>query len=121
MLEGDFFHSRDVTVDGHSLSGTVVFNPEHRIFAGHFPGQPVVPGVCMLQILKEYLEKMLAAKLILQKASQVKYLALIDPVQVPEVQVEISFKDEKGVVAASARLYKEPMTFLKFRGEFAKR
>ena len=30
----------------------VMLNPQHAIYSGHFPQQPVVPGVCMLQIIK---------------------------------------------------------------------
>jgi 3-hydroxymyristoyl/3-hydroxydecanoyl-(acyl carrier protein) dehydratase len=37
------------------VQATIRLNPDHAIFAGHFPGQPVVPGVCMLQIIKELL------------------------------------------------------------------
>ena len=35
----------------------VMLNPQHVIYNGHFPQQPVVPGVCMLQIIKECIEK----------------------------------------------------------------
>lgn len=35
----------------------VMLNPQHAIYSGHFPQQPVVPGVCMLQIIKECIEK----------------------------------------------------------------
>ena len=30
----------------------VMLNPQHAIYNGHFPQQPVVPGVCMLQMIK---------------------------------------------------------------------
>ena len=30
----------------------IELNPGHVLYQGHFPGQPVVPGVCTLQIIK---------------------------------------------------------------------
>ena len=41
----------------------VMLNPQHPIYNGHFPQQPVVPGVCMLQMIKECIEKIQQAPL----------------------------------------------------------
>lgn len=29
----------------------IELNPGHALYQGHFPGQPVVPGVCTLQMI----------------------------------------------------------------------
>ena len=34
-------------------SFTIRFDAAHPVFAGHFPGHPVVPGACLLQIAEE--------------------------------------------------------------------
>lgn len=34
----------------------VKLNPGHPVYQGHFPGHPVVPGVCLLQLIKECVE-----------------------------------------------------------------
>ena len=32
----------------------VELNSEHTVYQGHFPGHPVVPGVCLLQLCLLY-------------------------------------------------------------------
>ncbi|MCH5599874.1 hypothetical protein [Niabella ginsengisoli] len=61
------------------LTATIIIDEGHKIFEGHFPGQPVLPGVCQLQIVKELLEKGLNKTLFLSEASQCKFLQMVDP------------------------------------------
>jgi len=41
----------------------VKLNPGHPVYQGHFPGHPVVPGVCLLQLIKECVEDIRQQKL----------------------------------------------------------
>ena len=38
----------------------IELNPGHMLYQGHFPGQPVVPGVCTLQMIKESAEQIVS-------------------------------------------------------------
>jgi len=49
------------------ISAVLDINKDCDIFNGHFPGHPVVPGACMLQIVKEVLEKALETSLTVKK------------------------------------------------------
>lgn len=66
-------------------------NTTDPIFEGHFPSVPVVPGVCMLQMIKEHLEIELRTNLQLSKAAGLKFLAVINPLENPELIIQIAY------------------------------
>ncbi|HSG67114.1 MAG TPA: hypothetical protein VK994_00310 [Bacteroidales bacterium] len=55
------------------------FDPDHALFEGHFPGQPVVPGVVLIRIAREMTEIITGKALALHEAANVKFLNMIDP------------------------------------------
>lgn len=79
MLMNDFYHITNIDQHANAISCSVTFNAAHAIFNGHFPNQPVVPGVCMLEIIKELLQQQIGAQLTLRHAGNVKFLQLITP------------------------------------------
>ena len=50
---------------------------------------PVVPGVCMVQILKELAEQMVHKNFQMSKAPVIKFLAVLQPEKHPEVDITI--------------------------------
>lgn len=65
-------------------------NPEHFIYQAHFPGEPVTPGVCILQIGKELLEELLQESLEISHVKNVKFLSVISPLK--EKEISYTFK-----------------------------
>lgn len=80
MLLKDFYkvEKLDKTAD-RKYTAIVNLNKDHVIFKGHFPGNPVTPGVCMIQIIKELTQEILGCSLIMTSSSNVKFMALINP------------------------------------------
>ena len=70
----------------------VMLNPQHAIYNGHFPQQPVVPGVCMLQIIKECIEKIQQAPLQYKQIASCKFLSVINPNETPELKLSLTIK-----------------------------
>ena len=101
------------------FSAIIELNPAHEIFHGHFPENPILPGVCMVQILKEILINYSNSNLILRKAGSIKYLSFIDP-QVNNIinfNIEIN-KTEIGDISCNAMLNSGSVIFCRFKGEF---
>ncbi|WP_164109486.1 MULTISPECIES: 3-hydroxyacyl-ACP dehydratase [Sphingobacterium] len=74
---------------GDKYVAAIALNKHHTIFKGHFPDQPVTPGVCMMQIVKELSEQILQKKLFMYKSSNVKFMALINPEVNADLRLEI--------------------------------
>lgn len=100
------------------IKANLSINPNSPILKGHFPGQPIIPGACMLQIVKEVLESALSLSLQLKKASQLKFIAMIDPVKTASVQLEISYKFVDDAVSITAKLSDGDRVCFKFQGTF---
>lgn len=107
MLNDHFYTLTDpVSITGMNFRTEINLNSKHPIFKGHFPGLPVVPGVCMMAIVKELLQKGVGKKLQLQKADTIKFLALINPNEHPSVDVEIKYlPNEDGTYSTDAVIY----------------
>jgi 3-hydroxyacyl-[acyl-carrier-protein] dehydratase len=90
MVLKDFYKilSEEKTSDSkHNV--TILVNEKHEILKGHFPGNPIMPGVCMIQIIKELTEKITQKTLMIQTLSNVKFMALINPENNPELRLEL--------------------------------
>ncbi len=55
----------------------VKFDPAFRGFEGHFEGNPIVPGVCMIELARVHAEKVLGKSLYVEEISQCRFRSLI--------------------------------------------
>lgn len=94
MLIKEFYKIINLDSVESEVKATIKLNPNHEVYKGHFPGQAVVPGVIQLQIVKEILENHLEKNLFMGNITQVKYLVPITPVEVPELHISISYKND---------------------------
>jgi 3-hydroxyacyl-[acyl-carrier-protein] dehydratase len=115
MLKNDFYTVEGLSTTDDSMSCTVRFNPAHEIFKGHFPGQPVVPGVCMIQMVKEMLGEHLGKPMFLRSTGQVKFLQLITPNISPVLNLSWKQEGHSYIVTAS---FKGDTDLFKLMGTF---
>ncbi|MBL0181044.1 MAG: 3-hydroxyacyl-ACP dehydratase [Chitinophagaceae bacterium] len=104
------------------VKAELAINAWHRIFEGHFPGQPVVPGVCMMEMVKEILEQVTGKKTNLVKAQEMKFLAVIDPARNNLISADIKYTaGEDGSINVIASFFKEELIHFRFKGSFTTR
>ena len=118
MLLGSFYHITESAREGQTFRAIATFNAAHPIFKGHFPDLPVVPGVCQTQMLTETLGSLLGRPIEIKRAQHIKFLALLNPVKVKELSLEIKIEKEDGANMLVSAIYSNPEeTFFRFKGE----
>lgn len=86
--------SKEIVEEGKSYLFNIQINSEHPIFEGHFPGNPITPGVCMMQIIKDITESISGRSLFMKKCSNVKFMAIINPEVTKDLQLQLIVKKE---------------------------
>ena len=100
----DFYSVKQIQTREGGFAAYVVLNVAHRIYAAHFPGNPVTPGVCLLQMNKELLEMVCGVKLRMTGAKNIKFLRAINPLQYAEVVFSVNFNIEGRTVTATSTI-----------------
>jgi 3-hydroxyacyl-[acyl-carrier-protein] dehydratase len=69
----------------HEIAEPVRIAPNHPALPGHFPGNPIVPGVVLLDRIAAAIERLLGKRL--AKIAAVKFLAPLKPDESAELRV----------------------------------
>ena len=80
------------------VKATIRLNKDHGIFKGHFPGNPIMPGVCMIQIIKELTEEAVDKTLFLSVSSNIKFMAIINPDLNPVLHMDLTITENEDEV-----------------------
>jgi len=128
VLKGSFFDIVNI-LRTDSGSGTnevessyrirVRLNHTHPIFTGHFPGNPVVPGACQIRMITEIISEITGEEVRLLEADNIKFLAMINPNEHPELTVNCQIKrEDKHRIQVSATVTGDDKTFFKYKSIF---
>ncbi|MEO7215125.1 hypothetical protein [Mucilaginibacter sp.] len=120
MLKDRLFAITKIARRETEIEAVVTINADDEIFEGHFPGHPVLPGACMLQIIKEVLQEALGEQLILKKASSIKFLMQVDPTIINCLKVNINYKKIDASVEIIAAMMAGDSTCLKLKAIFVR-
>ena len=106
--------------EGH-LAFQLRIHPEWPIYHAHFPGHPITPGVCIVQMVQELLQRALNRDVTLRKAKNVKYLAIISPEEVSELTVSFTKIEaqEDGSLKVQAQVEAGETIYTKLSATFA--
>jgi 3-hydroxyacyl-[acyl-carrier-protein] dehydratase len=106
--------------DSSDLVFGILLNKEHRIYEGHFPQQPVVPGVCMTLMIRELAEEAVGSNFMFSEISNIKFLAIVNPMVNTELLIKLKVDLlETGSYSVKASVEFADRIFLTLKGKLS--
>jgi 3-hydroxyacyl-[acyl-carrier-protein] dehydratase len=115
LLLNDLYTIESQANTESQLLVTVKLNGKHSIFKGHFPGHPVLPGVCMMEMIAEIMGEFFKKSFRISHIPIIKFLHMIDPDINPVIKLELKFQAEPLQVNTSGKIFSGSENFMKFQ------
>lgn len=101
-LRDNLYSISDVQQAPESVTYSILLNKDCIIYQAHFPGMPITPGVCIVQIAEELLSDYLQKPLQLTSIRNAKFLSILKPTDHVVLVHLKGIKQAKGTVSAQA-------------------
>tara|TARA_B110000285_G_C15138291_1_gene628772 strand:+ start:3499 stop:3864 length:366 start_codon:yes stop_codon:yes gene_type:complete len=113
-FENKFYSVIQEELNEGTATFTITINDAHEIFDGHFPGNPITPGVMQMEMIKELLSRIVEKELSLVSIGNCKFLAILNPKERPSIDLVLNYTlQEDGRFKVSGQIKKEDTVFLK--------
>lgn len=120
MLIKDFYTIADQKSIGDSRHEVRVnLHPDAEVYKGHFPGQPIAPGACLTQMVKEVANGIIGKKLTLVEAQQIKFLATVNPGNTPHLLLEMDIDEVEDGFRLKCVARDDSTSYFKLSGKLA--
>ena len=118
MLIKDYYTIEDVVKkDDGTTCFQIHLRPDSAVYEGHFPGEPVSPGVCNIQMIKECAEQVAGKSLLLNNLQQCRLTTLVTPILHPQVEVTILLEEKGDAYKLKATIGKGEEVYLDLKAE----
>lgn len=115
----DLYRIDSLIIDYTSINATITLNNSSDLYKGHFPDNPITPGVAQIYIFKDILNASMDKRFQLVKAKEIKFLRIHNPILFPKINVSIQIKSNyEHNILVNGIIYFEENIFLKLNGEY---
>jgi 3-hydroxyacyl-[acyl-carrier-protein] dehydratase len=94
ILKDNFFTIENQNIALAKAEYRIKLNLNHFIFKAHFPDNPITPGVCIVQIVKEIYSYQTNKTFFLNKIKNMKFSRPVIPTENEQITVMISNSSE---------------------------
>ncbi|MBL0911225.1 MAG: hypothetical protein IBJ09_02545 [Bacteroidia bacterium] len=101
------------------ITATFTLREDDPVFSGHFPGQPVLPGVLQMRLVADVISRCLHKKAVLKEAAAIKFLAPVVPGIYHSFSVQVHYTLDGAMLKADAQIRSGTVTFLKMKSVFS--
>lgn len=117
LLKDKFYKVVNTNTDDNNGTFTLSILPDCDVYEGHFPGDPVCPGVCNIETIKECAMMLLNKELRIKTIKLCRLTALASPAICPEVKVSINATNNgDGTYLIIASIADDKQQYMSFKG-----
>lgn len=114
MFKDQFYRITNHKQEEDTEVFSIEIEKSHAIFNGHFPGNPVTPGVVQMEIIKELVGEVIGVKMNMVSMSNCKFLAILNPEGDAAVDVQLKLSQgDAGEWKVNATIINSANTYLK--------
>jgi len=109
-------------IEGDSISFLkfrIYIHSGHVIFTGHFPENPITPGVCQMEMVKEVFGDYLNEALFFNNVSNMKFINMWVPNDSESVYLELSASVDEVGYKMNASIYTGDEVYFKIKGSIS--
>ncbi len=119
ILKDNFYTINELEFVENKIQASIKIDSNHSIFEGHFPNNPITPGVVEMEIVKEIVSEAIQKTLKMSKMSNCKFLAILNPLNSSKVNVKIDvLEQENNRIRISAQILDQQTVYLKIGAEY---
>ena len=117
MLIENYYKVNDIIAGTEKTLFIISLNPDCEVYEGHFPGIPISPGACNIQMIKECAESIAGKHLFMNNLQHCRLTTLITPLVYPQVEVTIFMEKKADVYKLKATIGKGEEIYLELKAE----
>ncbi len=117
MLVKDYYTINEVTCADGVYKYLVTINKDCCVYEGHFPGHPVSPGVCNIQMIKECAEQAAGKSLFMNNLQLCRLTTLMSPQTHSQAEVILSIVQEGELYKLKATIGMADEKYMELKAE----
>lgn len=83
----DYYHIISKNEAGGEFQYKLALHASCEVYAGHFPGHPISPGACNLEMIRQCVSDAMGKNIRISLIRQCRYLKLVTPLECPELEL----------------------------------
>lgn len=115
LLEKTYFELAGIQSGDGAALAHVRLQPGCDVYRGHFPGHPVSPGACNIEMVRECFCKAIGQEARIATIDRCRLTAVASPTLCPELDIVLSWTEDDGW-CLSAVVKDDRQQYLDFKG-----
>ncbi len=116
-LENDYYKVTGVTSGDTETVFHIALLPDCDVYRGHFPGNPVCPGVCNIELIRQCAAKVAGKRLLISSIKQCRLTAVASPSVCPALDVTVSLSPSGEGYDVTARIADSERIYMDYKGK----